>query len=76
MSRVLRQVMTGLVSIVRRTSELLLTASREEASVRGVRRVRGEQPQRVSGAERLRLTLRDDPRRRSDSLPSSPHRPI
>lgn len=36
MSRVFRQVMTGLVSIVRRVSELLLTASGEEkASVRG-----------------------------------------
>lgn len=36
MSRVFRQVMTGLVSIVRRASELLLTASGEEkASVRG-----------------------------------------
>lgn len=50
MSRVFRQVMTGLVSIVRRASELLLTASGEEkASVRGFAG-RGEEGGRAAAA--------------------------
>lgn len=65
MSRVFRQVMTGLVSIVRRTSELLLTASREGKRLCG--EVRGGagrcgRSSRSASAERLRFALCDEPR--------------